>query len=319
VEIFRTPDERFADLPEFPFEPSYQDIAVDGADLRMHFIDEGSGEAGLVLMLHGMPTWSYLYRRMIPHFAEAGYRCIAPDHIGFGRSDKVLEDSWYSIERHSIALRSLIESLDLRQITLVCQDWGGPIGLRQVIDMPDRFERLCILNTWLHHEEYEYTQAIRDWQALWKPGGVMVGPQDDARAERQGCGLVMKMFLSFFPRGSVTPLTAEQVYAAYEAPFPDQASKAGPRRFPLSLPIDGQNPDVAREGQRCWDALWSWRKPTHFVWGTADDVFTEAWGREWAALFPQATFDALNAGHFLQETHGEEVATLLLNRIGQEG
>ncbi len=310
MEIYRTPDGRFAELPGFPFNPNFREVAVDGDGLRMHFVDEGSGNSGVVLLIHGMPTWSYLYRRMIPHLVDAGYRCIAPDYIGFGRSDKVLEDSWYSIERHSLALRSLIEGLDLRQITLVCQDWGGPIGLRQAVDMPERFERLCILNTWLHHEGYTYTQAIRGWQSLWQPGGIMV--------ERQGCGLVMQNFLANFPHGSATPLTPEQAFTAYEAPFPTRDSKAGPRRFPLSIPIDGQNPDVARDGQRCWDALRSWQKPAYFIWGTADQVFTEAWGREWAALLPQSTFDAINAGHFLQETHGQEVADQLLRRTRQE-
>jgi len=310
IDIYRTPDERFAGLPEFPFEPHYREVTVEGTSVRMHFVDEGDGDRGIVLLVHGMPTWSYLYRRMIAVLADAGYRCVAADHIGFGRSDKILEDSWYTIERHSSALRSLIEVLDLQRITLVCQDWGGPIGLRQAVDMPERFERLCILNTWLHHEGYEYTPAIRGWQSLWQPGGIM--------AQRQGCGLVMQNFLANFPRGSATPLTAEQAFASYEAPFPDAAAKAGPRRFPLSIPIDGQNPDVALEGQRCWDALLSWPKPAHFIWGAADQVFTEAWGRKSAALLSQSTFDPLDAGHFLQETHGHEVATLLLGRIDQE-
>lgn len=311
MDIFRTPDDRFDNLPEFPFAPKYQDVEVADARLRMHYVDEGSGERGVALMVHGMPTWSYLYRRMIPPLAAAGYRCIAPDHIGFGRSDKVIDDRWYSIERHSLALRSLIEALDLRDITLICQDWGGPIGLRQAVDMPERFARLIILNTWLHHEGYEYTEAIRRWQSVWQPGGMM--------AERQGCGFVMQMFLSRAPQGLGAQLTAEQAFVAYEAPFPDAASKAGPRRFPLSIPIDGQNPDVAREGQRCWDALLAWSKPVHFIWGTADDVFTEAWGREWASRLPQSTFDALHAGHFLQETHGPEVAGLLLSRTTRAG
>ena len=310
MELFRTPDERFAGLPEFPFVPRYVSVTVDGAAARMHYVDEGNGESGTVLMVHGMPTWSYLYRRMIPPLVEAGYRCIAPDHIGFGKSDKVLDDGWYSIERHSLALRALIEGLDLERLTLVCQDWGGPIGLRQAVDMPGRFDRLAILNTWLHHEGFEYTPAIRRWQSLWQPGGGM--------EQAQGCGLVLQNFLANFPHGAATQLTREQAFQAYEAPFPDRASKAGPRRFPLSIPIDGQNPESAAEQQRCWEALLSWAKPVHFIWGTADLVFTEAWGREWAARLPQATFDALNAGHFPQETHGQEIAELLLGRIGAE-
>lgn len=311
MNIFRTPEERFAGLPEFPFKPNYHEVTVDDARLRMHYLDEGAGASGVVLLVHGMPTWSYLYRRMIPPLVEAGYRCIAADHIGFGKSDKVLEDDWYSIERHSIALRSLVVGLGLERVTLVCQDWGGPIGLRQVVDMPDRFERLAILNTWLHHEGFEYTSAIRRWQSLWQPGGAM--------AEMQGCGFVMQNFLATFPRGAATPLTPEQAFAAYEAPFPDAASKAGPRRFPLSIPIDGNNPETGAEQQRCWDALLAWQKPVHFVWGTADQVFTEAWGREWASKLPGSTFDTVNAGHFLQESHGQEIVDLLTARVAQEG
>jgi haloalkane dehalogenase len=128
----------------------------------------------------------------------------------------------------------------------------------------------------------------------------------------------MQNFLANFPRGNATPLTPEQAFAAYEAPFPDRASKAGPRRFPLWIPIDGQNPEVAREGERCWNQLLSWQGPVHFIWGTADQVFTEDWGREWSTLLPQSTFDTLDAGHFLQETHGQEVVELLLGRIQLE-
>ncbi|MBA4181081.1 MAG: haloalkane dehalogenase [Anaerolinea sp.] len=307
MEVFRTPEERFAGLPGFPFAAHYRDVSVDGAHFRMHYIDEGDGANGVVLMVHGMPTWSYLYRRMIPPLVAAGYRCIAPDHLGFGKSDKALDDGWYSIERHSLALGSFIEGLGLERITLVCQDWGGPIGLRQAVDMPERFDRLAILNTWLHHQGFEYTAAIRRWQSLWQPGGAM----DQA----QGCGLVLKNFLMSFPHGAAPQLTPEQASQAYEAPFPDRASKAGPRRFPLSIPIDGQNPETAAQQQRCWDDLLSWTKPLHFIWGTADQVFTEAWGREWAARHSQSTFDALNAGHFLQETHGQEIAGVLLRRI----
>lgn len=310
MEIFRTPEQRFDGLPGFPFEPHYRDVTVETPDLRMHYVDEGSGASGTVLMVHGMPTWSFLYRRMIPPFVAAGYRCIAPDHIGFGRSDKVLDDGWYSIERHRAVLRSLIEGIDLQRITLVCQDWGGPIGLRQAVDMPERFERLAILNTWLHHEGFEYTPAIRRWQSLWQPGG----PTE----QLQGCGPVLQNLLGNFPHGTATQLTPEQAFQAYEAPFPDPQSKAGPRRFPLSIPIDGQDPATAAEQQRCWHALLPWRKPAHFMWGKADLVFTQAWGREWAARLPQATFDTVTAGHFLQETHGQEIVELLLGRIAQE-
>ena len=308
---FRTSDDRFAELPEFPFEPHYIDVG-DGAggSLRMHYLDEGAPDAPVALLVHGMPSWSYLYRRMIPALVAAGFRCIAPDHIGFGRSDKVLEDEWYSIGRHASVLGELIRKLDLRSVTLVCQDWGGPIGLHQAVAMQERFERLVILNTWLHHATFTYTPAIRRWQSLWQPGGPM--------ATVQGCGVVLLNFVQNFPRGTAEPLTTEQAFAAYEAPFPDQASKAGPRRFPLSIPIDGQNPDNAAAQEADFEALSAWAKPIHFIWGTKDLVFEESWGRRWAATFPQATFDPVEAGHFLQETHGAEIAEILVGRLAGE-
>ena len=221
----------------------------------------------------------------------------------------MLDDAWYTIELHSQICAELIQQLDLRNITLVCQDWGGPIGLRQAVDMPERFERLLIMNTWLHHGEFEYTESIRNWNAAWHDGGSM--------AEPQGCGLILQVTLNRWPRGT-SPLSDEEAFAAYEAPFPDRESKAGPRRFPLCLPFD--NPEDSNAGVQAKDfeALRGWSKPVHFIWGTEDDIFTEAWGRTWAGMYDQATFDGLEAGHFLQETHGPEIVEILLNRIGQE-
>jgi haloalkane dehalogenase len=203
-----------------------------------------------------------------------------------------------------------IRSLDLERLTLVCQDWGGPIGLRQALEMPERFERLCALNTWLHHPGYEYSPGIRRWRSLWDPGGSM-----DAL---QGCGVVMQNWVSTSPRGAAEPLTPEQAFAAYEAPFPDRASKAGPRRFPHSLPIDNESVGNAAVQARDFEHLKRWQKPIYFIWGIRDPVFTEEWGRSWAAMMPQATFDPLEAGHFLQESHGAEAAALLLARVDSE-
>ena len=311
MKTFRTPDERFDGLPEFPFEPHYIEVPSGlGAPLRMHYLDEGVGDRGTILMVHGMPTWSYLYRRMLPPLVAAGFRCVVPDHIGFGKSDKVLDDEWYTIERHTRNLDYLIAALDLSGLTLVCQDWGGPIGLHQAVVGPDRFVRLCIMNTWLHHEGFEYTPAIRRWQSLWQPGGAM--------AVVQGCGLVMQTFVSNFPRGREEPLSPLQAFHAYEAPFPDQASKAGPRRFPVSIPIETRSTGNAAVQAKDFASLASWGKTLHFIWGIRDLVFTEDWGRTWASQFPQATFDALEAGHFLQESHGAEVVDALLDRIAEE-
>jgi len=304
MDIFRTPEHRFDAWIDFPFEPRF----IEWQGLRMHYVDEGPADGPVMLMCHGMPTSSYLYRRMIPPLVAAGYRCIAPDYIGFGKSDKVRDDAWYSIEKHSQSISNLIENIDIERITLICQDWGGPIGLRQAVDMPARFDRLTIMNTWLHGPEHQYTQALRDSNAGWHPGG-----QFD---ETQACGLVMQMITS---RNPGTPLTPEQVFAAYEAPFPDRASKAGPRRFPLSLPFDNPEGGNAAEQTRCFTALAEWDKPIHFIWGLQDDVFNEAWCDHWASCYSQATVDKIpDAPHFLQETHGPLVVEHLLRRIDQE-
>ena len=304
AEVFRTPEDRFSAWKDYPFLPHF----LEWEGLRIHYVDEGARGKPVMLMLHGMPTSSYLYRRMIPPLVEAGYRCIAPDYPGFGKSDKPTDDAWYSIERHSQACAHLIRELDLTDVTLLCQDWGGPIGLRQAVDMPERFARLAIMNTWLHHPEYEYSAAIRRWNGLWHEGGRM--------EEIQGCGFVLRFYLTANP--GTSPLSPEDAFAAYEAPFPDRASKAGPRRFPLSLPFDNPEGGNAAEQERCFESLRAWKNPVHFIWGVRDDVFTEAWGREWAGLYPQATFDPVDAGHFLQESHGPEVVQSLLRRIAQE-
>ena len=146
MEIIRTPETHFDGLPDFPWQPHYR----EWSGLRLAHLDEGPPEAPVALLVHGEPTWSYLYRKMIPGLLDAGYRVIVPDHAGFGRSDKPVGDDWYTIARHVSALRHLIEALDLQKITLFVQDWGGPIGLRQAAEIPERFERLVILNTWLH-------------------------------------------------------------------------------------------------------------------------------------------------------------------------
>ena len=167
-EFLRSPDSNFEGLADFPYTPHYLDI--DG--LRMHYIDEGPRDAPVILMIHGMPTWSYLYRHIIPSMVAAGYRCVAPDHIGFGKSDKVTDPEWYTTARHTANIAALVTAIDLTDITVMVQDWGGPTGLAQVAHMPERFSRLCIMNTWLHHFEYEYSQGIRQWIEQNSPGGI---------------------------------------------------------------------------------------------------------------------------------------------------
>jgi tRNA(adenine34) deaminase len=170
-DALRTPEARFQDLRGFPWEPRYLADLPSAQGLRLHYVDEGPRNAPIALLLHGMPTWSYLYRHMIPPLLAVGFRCIAPDHIGFGRSDKVTDPFWYDIKRHTDNLTQLITALDLRRITLFVQDWGGPTGLAQYAAMPERFERLVIMNTWLDHAGYEYSPGILQWIQQNQPGG----------------------------------------------------------------------------------------------------------------------------------------------------
>jgi haloalkane dehalogenase len=301
MDSLRTPDQRFEHLPSFSFRPNY--LSWNG--LRVHYLDEGPRDGQPVLLLHGEPTWSYLYAGVIPLLVAAGHRCIAPDHVGFGRSDKVVDDSWYVIERHVECCAHVIEALDLRDAVLVVQDWGGPIGLRQAVDMPERFARLFILNTWLHHAGFEYSPGIRAWREF---------ATDPARGGGDmPCGRLVAMSL----RRPGHDLAAVQT--AYDAPFPDARHKAGPRRFPWCIPFAQPVEGNAADQQRCFDALPKLGKPVHFVFGDADPIFPYAWGEEWSRGIPGATIDRIaGAGHFLQQDAPEDLAATLLRRLRGE-
>jgi haloalkane dehalogenase len=299
VEILRTPDERFAALDDFPFAPHY----LDWQGLRIHYVDEGPGSTGTALLLHGEPTWSYLYRKTIPSLAAAGFRCVAPDYVGFGKSDKVEDDAWYVVERHCETVRFLIERLDLRRILLVCQDWGGPIGLRQAVDLPERFARLAIANTWLHHEGFDYTEEIRRWREMALDPARLGGDMP--------CGRIVAGTLQRPGHDKA------RVARAYDAPFPDARYKAGPRRFPFCLPFGDPEAGNAAEQMRCFAALERWPGPVHLVYGDADPIFPPAWGAAWAKRIPGATFETIaGAGHFVQEDAGEELAERILAHVG---
>lgn len=320
TDFIRTPDENFANLADFDYAPHYH----EWQDLRMHYLDEGPADGPVMLLMHGMPTWSFLYRDIIPPLVAAGYRCIAPDHLGFGRSDKPTDIHWYTIARHTEVLTSLIHALDLQNITLVCQDWGGPTGLAQAVYMPDRFSRLTIMNTWLHHPGYEYSEAIHNWNRNWHEGGLFHREQPDI-------GLLLVLSAGLAPGEVIFPALTQgtdpgfsgqalDIYEGFAAPFkglPDGAFN-GLRRFPLSIPLDSYANGNAAAQTHHYTTLLGWQKPVHFIWGCSDDVFTEAWGRTWAERM-QASFDPIpEAGHFLQNTHGAEVASFLLDRIAQE-
>ena len=160
MEIFRSPDSSFETISDFPYLPNY----LEWGGLRTHYIDEGPKDGPVALLIHGEPTWSYLYRKMIPPLIKAGFRCVAPDHIGFGKSDKILQDDWYIIDKHIDRLAVFIEKLNLLNITLFVQDWGGPIGLINAVQTPKRFKNLVILNTWLHHDTFQYSPGIIAWR-----------------------------------------------------------------------------------------------------------------------------------------------------------
>jgi haloalkane dehalogenase len=321
TESIRTPESNFSQLDDFPFAAHYH----RWQDLRMHYLDEGPEDGPVMLLLHGMPTWSYLYRDMIPPLVAAGYRCVAPDHIGFGKSDKPTDVHWYTIARHTEILTSLISSLDLHNITLVCQDWGGPIGLAQAAIMPERFSRLTIMNTWLHHPEYEYSRAIRNWNRQWHQGGLFcretppVGILLVLNAGLIGAGEMVRLFTE----NTMPALTDEaaRVYRGFSAPFdglPDEGYN-GLRRFPLSICFDNYDGGNGAAQNHHYNVLLRWTKPVHFIWGCEDDVFDETWGRAWSKRMNNASFDGIpDAGHFLQNTHGRQVVELMLARIAQE-
>ena len=255
----RTPDERFQSLEGYAFEPHY--LEVDG--LRMHFVDEGEAELGTFLLLHGEPVWSYMYRGVIPGLVAAGYRVVAPDNIGFGRSDKVTKKEWYSLDRHVATLKALIERLDLRRVTVVVNDWGGPNGLVLATEMPERFARLVILNTWLHHEGYEYSRALRTWNQR--------SPNVDFT--RIGAG----------PRFNM----------AIQAPFDTKEATAGAYAWPWMLPFAEPEAGGAERQAAAWEALADWDKPAHVIFGELDPVFTADWGRQFAAHIPGATINII--------------------------
>ncbi|MFV0316408.1 MAG: haloalkane dehalogenase [Microthrixaceae bacterium] len=296
MDSLRTPDERFENLPEYNFEPHYLEIPDgEGGELRVHYLDEGLRSGEVVLLLHGEPSWSYLYRRMIPVLAGVGKRVIAPDLVGFGRSDKPTGTSDYTYARHVEWMRlALFEQLNLEGVTLFCQDWGGLIGLRLVAEHPDRFDRVCVANTGMPvgHGASEAFIAWRDFSQ--NAPDLPVGNIIDG--------------------GCVSELTAE-VIAAYDAPFPDPSYKAGARIFPSLVPMEPDNPAVP-DNVAAWESLERFEKPflvafsdSDPITGGGDKVFHERVPGTKGQ--PHGTIEG--AGHFLQEDKGPEIAEMLLD------
>jgi len=281
--VVRTPEARFRDLPDYPFAPRWLDL--DG--MRMHRVDEGAGPP--VLLLHGEPTWSFLYRRVIPHVVRAGARVIAPDYLGFGKSDKWTDDARYSYAMHVRTVERLVETLDLNDLTVVGQDWGGPIGLRVAVRQRERVARLVVMNTGLFSGDEPLSEGLAAWRAYV------------ARTPDLPAGLVVRRAAA--DRAGVT----NGIVDAYDAPFPDVASKAGARAFPAMIPTRPGDPG-AREMAETRTALSAWALPTLVLWSDRDRVFPVAAGRRFAAIFPGAVFRVIEgAGHFLQEEAGDRV------------
>ncbi|MBT8202299.1 MAG: alpha/beta fold hydrolase [Acidimicrobiia bacterium] len=281
-EVLRTPDEAFIDLPDFPFRPHY----FNWGDIRMHYLDEGSGPP--VLLFHGEPTWSFLYRKVIPPLVEAGYRCIAPDYVGLGKSDKPTDDAFYTYDMHSESVAGLLGSLELSNATVVGQDWGGPIGLRYAVEHPDAVQRLVILNTGLFSGRGSMPDA---WMAF-----------------REWVARTPDLPVDFLMSRSEAHPWGEAVLQAYGAPFPSVEYKAGIRRFPMMVPLSLED-DAAPAMLAVRDRLAAWDRPAYVLFSTGDPIFSPKVGAHLAELIPGAgELDTIDdAGHFLQEDQGEEV------------
>jgi haloalkane dehalogenase len=285
TDAVRTPEEAFAGLPDFPFAARYREVA----GLRLAHLDEGEGPP--VLFMHGEPTWSFLWRKVIGPVRDAGFRCIAPDMVGFGRSDKPTDIGWYTYDRHVELARTLLEDLDLEGATIVVHDWGGPIGLRLAVDHPERIDRLVILDTGLFTGSQRMTDA---WIAF---------RDFTARTEDLPVG--------FLVRGACKTDPGDAVIAAYEAPYPNAASKAGARAFPALIPFEPDAPGAA-EGRRTLHALREDSRPTLMLWGDSDPVLPLSVAENFAAAIGREAPRVIeDASHFLQEDKGPEIGAIV--------
>ncbi len=293
MDFLRTPEARFDNLSEFPFAPHY--IEISG--LRMHYLDEGPPAGAPVLLLHGEPSWSYLYRKMIPVLAGAQLRVIAPDLFGFGRSDKPVNRSDYTYKFHVDSVAEFFQALDLTDVTLVCQDWGGLIGLRVAAENPSRFARIVAANTFLPTGDRKTPEAFFQW--------------------REYSQSVPEFHVGGILRGGCVSELPEDVVAAYNAPFPDESFKAGARAFPMLVPVSPDDP-ASPANRRAWEVLSAWQKPFLTAFSDSDPI-TAGGDRVFQKLIPgaegQKHVTIADAGHFLQEDKGEELARVVVEFI----
>jgi len=293
MEVLRTPDERFVGLADYPFAPHYLTVAdPDGTELRIHYVDEGPRDAAPILLMHGEPSWSYLYRKFVPDLVARGHRVIAPDLVGFGKSDKPAARSDYTYERHVAWMSAWLTALDLTDITLFCQDWGGLIGLRLVAAFPDRFARLVVSNTGL-------------------PVGT--GSSEGFDAWLAFSQNVPQFPVGFIVNGGTTrDLTAAEI-AAYDAPFPDERYKEGARQFPVLVPITPDHASVA-ENRAAWTVLERFERPMATAFGDKDAV-TKGGERAFIERVPGARGQPhriiAGGGHFIQEDAPAELCDLI--------
>lgn len=314
--VLRTPDERFINLPGYRFDPSYRNVETSGLPpLRMHYVDAGPADGPVVVLLHGQPTWSYLYRDVITALGAAGMRVIAPDHIGFGRSDKPTEATDYTFARHIDWIHSLIVGLRLREITLVVQDWGGPIGLSVLAREPDRFAKVVATNTILHTCEPTLAGKL-----TWAHHGV--------GADRILLQETLLDYISFYRRSpDITPSVfldavagplSAAVLAAYDAPFPDRAHKAGLRQLTALIPLTRNDPG-ARISASTMAALHQWDKPFLTAYSDSDPA-TAGWDAVFQDRIPGARGQhhttIAGAGHFVPEQQGRRLAEIIAEFVG---
>lgn len=302
MKSLRTPDERFADLDGYPFAPNYVDVDdTDGGTLRVHYLDEGPADGPVVLCMHGEPSWSYLYRKMIPLLVDAGLRVIAPDLVGFGKSDKPTEKSDYTYARHVAWMQeAIIDHLDMNDATFFGQDWGGLVGLRLVAENPERFARVIIGNTGLPTGEHPPSEAFMQWQKFSQESPV-------------------------FPIGqilngaTITELSDAEI-AAYDAPFPDETYKEGARIFPSLVPTSVDDPAVPAN-LAAWDVFKAWDKPLICCFSDSDPV-SAGGDVPWMKLVPGAAgqphVTVENAHHFFQEDGAPQLAHIVIDAVSAE-